>query len=76
MKAKDTKRGEDQSTLTISLPKLLKARIKEAAAGETRSVSNWCVLQLEKLVKQPAESPAAAAEPVTKPDQAKTSRAG
>ncbi len=44
------KRSESQTTLTISLSKILKARIEEAAAKERRKVSNWCVVELEKIL--------------------------
>ena len=76
MKPKDPKRGDDQSTLTISLPKSLKARIVLAAEGETRSVSNWCVYQLERLLNQATERKEDSVRPAVNSDQAKSSRAG
>jgi hypothetical protein len=71
MKPKAPKRGDDQATLTISLSKLLKARIEAAAASETRSVSNWCVYHLEKLLRQPVDVSGDAAQPTAKSNQAK-----
>ena len=44
------KRSGDQSTLTISLPKDLKARIESAAKKDNRSTSNFLVTELMKLL--------------------------
>ncbi len=51
------KRNETQTTLTISLSKILKARIEEAAARDNRRVSNWCVVELEKILRELEEQP-------------------
>lgn len=48
---KQTKRGEGQTTLTISLPEELKKKIESAAEGEQRSVSNYLVVELSKIAK-------------------------
>lgn len=44
------KRSADQSTLTISLPKDLKARIENAARKDNRSTSNFLATELKKLL--------------------------
>jgi hypothetical protein len=44
------RRSEDNTTLTISLPKSLKNRLQTAASADSRKISPWCVLQLEKVV--------------------------
>lgn len=55
------KRSDSQTTLTISLPKILKTRIEAAAAKDNRKVSNWCVVELEKILDE------LEAQPVKKP---------
>jgi Asp-tRNA(Asn)/Glu-tRNA(Gln) amidotransferase B subunit len=61
------KRSESQTTLTISLSKVLKARIEAAAKKDARKVSNWCVVELEKILneqeKQSASAPLSAKRP-------------
>jgi hypothetical protein len=52
--AKPPKRGKDNATLTISLPKTLKDRIAAAAQAENRSISNWCVWHLDNLLQNKA----------------------
>lgn len=47
---KQTKRGEGQTTLTISLPEELKKKIESAAEGDQRSVSNYLVVELSKML--------------------------
>ena len=57
-------RRPENTTLTISLPKSLKARMEAAAADDSRKLSPWTVLQLEKIVRsleQEASSPMIAA---------------
>ena len=43
MSAKKPKRADDQTLLTISLPKELKQQVKEAAAADFRSTSGYLV---------------------------------
>ena len=43
-------RNEDNTTLTISLSKELKARIQEAADKDRRKISPWCAIQLEGIL--------------------------
>jgi hypothetical protein len=49
-KDKPIKRSDDNTTLTISLAKSLKARIEEAATADKRKVSPWIAIQLEELL--------------------------
>lgn len=49
-------RSKDQATLTISLPKELKRAVDEAAAADERSVSNFVVRELRKLLSANAPS--------------------
>ena len=44
------KRGADQATLTISLPKEMKERIEKAARSDNRTTSNFVVTELMKLL--------------------------
>jgi predicted DNA-binding protein len=44
------KRSPNQTTITISLPVELKIRIDAAAAKDSRTVSNWIVVQLELVL--------------------------
>lgn len=46
-------RSPDQTTLTISMEKELKARIQVAAAQDSRTVSNWCSLALDQACSKP-----------------------
>lgn len=45
-----TKRAGDQTTLTISLPKALKKAIRDAAADDKRTVSNYLAVELARLL--------------------------
>lgn len=45
-----TKRAVDQTTLTISLPKALKKAIRDAAADDKRTVSNYLAVELARLL--------------------------
>lgn len=47
------RRSGDQTTLTISLSKELKAFIEGAAKTDNRSVSNYLTTELSKLIKPP-----------------------
>lgn len=38
--------------LGVFMPKSLKARIKAAATKENRTMANWCVWHLEKLLDE------------------------
>lgn len=44
-------RSPDQTILGISMPKELKNRIKEAAQKDRRPMAQWCVIQLEEILK-------------------------
>jgi predicted transcriptional regulator len=50
MSAEPKPRRDENTTMTISLPKSLKARLEEAAAEDRRKVSPWVVLQLESVL--------------------------
>ncbi len=53
------KRAKGKTSLTISLPETLKAAIESAAEAESRSVSNYMVLELQKRFlneRQPTET--------------------
>ncbi len=50
-------RAADKATMTISCPKILKDRIKELAKMESRTISNWVVFELEKMVERRLNSP-------------------
>lgn len=50
------RRAKDKTTLTISLPKELKEAIELAAEEESRSMSNYLVLELTKLMQATAEA--------------------
>jgi hypothetical protein len=59
-----TRRASDQTTLTISLPKSLKALIEEAAKNEARSTSNYLVKELHNFIaSQPPKLKSSAAKP-------------
>lgn len=45
-------RAEDQTQISITLPKTLLAQVNAAAAADKRSRSNWIVVQLEKAVEE------------------------
>jgi hypothetical protein len=51
-KKRSHKRADGQTQLTASIPKPLKESLKNLAAAERRSLSNWLVIELEKLVEQ------------------------
>lgn len=60
MKSHD--RSPDQTILGVSMPKTLKEKIAQAAKKEKRSMANWCVNELTRIVddldaKQQIESP-------------------
>jgi hypothetical protein len=59
------RRAADKTTLTISLPKSLKEAIEGAAESDARSVSNYLVIELEKLVSKmkSTQSPTKARRP-------------
>lgn len=44
------KRADGQTTLTISLPDEVKQMIESAAKEDQRSVSNFLVVELQKLI--------------------------
>lgn len=46
-------RAADQTTLTFSLPKSLKAKISDAAKADNRSASNWLVTVLQENLPTP-----------------------
>ena len=50
MKSHD--RSPDQTVLGISMSKTLKARIAKAAEADDRSMANWCVAHLKRIVEQ------------------------
>lgn len=50
MDPKKPKRGAENSTLTISLPRVLKQRIVTAAETDKRTASNWCVARLTEIL--------------------------
>lgn len=45
-------RAPDQTTITFSCPAQLKEQMREAAASEHRSLSNWIVCRLSDAVRQ------------------------
>ena len=45
-------RSEDQTAISISLPKGLKDAIDEAAKADRRKRSNWIVAQLEEILRK------------------------
>jgi len=47
---KKIKRADQNTTLTISLSKDLRARIDQAAEEDRRKVSPWVVIQLERIL--------------------------
>jgi len=55
-KDKPIKRSDENTTLTVSLAKTLKARIEEAAAADRRKVSPWIAIQLEELLDRMEET--------------------
>ena len=50
MKKPKPTRNPENTSLTISLPKVLKSRIERAAKDDRRPVSPWCVIELEKIL--------------------------
>lgn len=46
------KRDEAQTTLTISLPKEMKDEIEKAAKEDRRSISNYLVMEIAKMLKK------------------------
>lgn len=44
------RRAENKVTLTISLPKDLKAHIETLAEADKRSISNFLVIELERML--------------------------
>ncbi len=46
------KRNDENVVMSISIPKELKDAIQSAAAADRRSVSNFIVTELEKLLAQ------------------------
>jgi len=47
----EPQRGEKNTTISFSLPKAMKDRIKELAEKEHRTVANWLVKELEPIVE-------------------------
>ena len=45
-------RADTQTVLGVSMPKELKDRIKRAAAIENRTMANWCVHHLDRIVRE------------------------
>lgn len=45
------RRAKDKTTLTISLPKELKKTLEEAAENDDRTLSNYLVHELTKMLK-------------------------
>jgi len=45
-------RAADKTTLGVSMPKALKCKILEAAEADRRNMASWCVIQLEKALKE------------------------
>lgn len=64
-------RADDQTVLGVSMPKTLKARILKLADVERRSMAQWSVIQLERIVAE-LESQQSAAPLKSVPDSAKT----
>ena len=55
MSAKKKQRADDQDTLTFSLPKELKARLKQAAKEDFRTTSSYLVkLLTEEMARDKA----------------------
>ena len=50
-KSRSHRRAESQTQLTASIPKELKRALKEMAKSERRSLSNWLVIELEKVIE-------------------------
>jgi len=50
-KKKSHARAQSQTQLTASIPKELKQALKEMARSERRSLSNWLVIELEKVIQ-------------------------
>ena len=50
MKSHD--RSPDQTVLGISMSKTLKARIAKAAEADDRTMANWCVAHLKRIIEQ------------------------
>ena len=58
-KKRNKDRGNENTTMTISLPKKLKDAITKAAESENRKVSNFLVTELVKIIdeSQPSSGP-------------------
>jgi len=65
-------RADDQTVLGVSMPKTLKARILKLADGERRSMAQWSVMQLERIVAELETQQAAALS--AKPPAAENAR--
>jgi hypothetical protein len=60
-------RAPGQTILGVSMSKSLKEKIKAAAAAENRTMANWCVHHLEKILDamdEKARTPLPISEPM------------
>jgi len=60
-------RAPGQTILGVSMSKDLKGKIKSAAAAENRTMANWCVHHLEKILDamdQNAPAPLSRSQPM------------
>jgi hypothetical protein len=45
-------RSESNTVLGISMPKAIKDKIRRAAELDNRTMANWCLVQLERIIAQ------------------------
>lgn len=65
MNERNKNRAADSTSLSVSMPKALRDRIKAAAEKDRRSVSQWLAIQMESILAEATPNKSSAPIPGT-----------